>query len=330
MPPPSTPWRPALRCCAVVVPKPAGTRENSRLSEIGHIITTAMLIANGCLVRHGHGTAFRVSERARDWWLRVHVLLPLRWRRAVNSPINGSHNRLLTVLSHADRDLLNPRLEVIELDARQILEVPSDPVGHVYFVESGLVSVVGTTVPDHRIEVGMVGYEGMTGLCIVLGDDRSANETVVQSSGSAMRLPTETLRDLMGTSRSLTSTLLRYVSVFMVQGSQTALANGRGRLDERLARWLLMWHDRVLADDLIITHEFLAVLLGVRRQGLTLALHELEGRGLIRPTRSHVRVLDRDGLQQAANGFYGIPEAEYDRSIGYSPLRAPPRRPSVA
>jgi CRP-like cAMP-binding protein len=234
----------------------------------------------------------------------------------VNSPENGSRNRLLAVLSHADRDLLKPSLEVIELDARQVLEAPSDPVRHVYFVESGLVSVVGTTEPDHRIEVGMVGYEGMTGLCIVLGDDRSANETVVQSSGSALRLSTEALRELMKVSRSLTTTLLRYVNVFMVQGSQTALANGRGRLDERLARWLLMWHDRVLADELIITHEFLALLLGVRRQGVTVALHELEGKGLIRSTRSHVRVLDRDGLQKAANGFYGIPEAEYDRAIG--------------
>ena len=248
----------------------------------------------------------------------------------MNSPNNGSRNRLLAVLSHADRDLLAPRLEGIELDPRQILEVPSDPISHVYFVESGLVSVVGTTQPDHRIEVGMVGYEGMTGLCIVLGDDRSANETVVQSAGSAMRLPTEALRELMKASRSLTSTLLRYVNVFMVQGSQTALANGRGRLDERLARWLLMWHDRVLADELIITHEFLAVLLGVRRQGVTVALHELEGKGLIRSTRSHVRVLDRDGLQQAANGFYGIPEAEYDRSIGFAVGRAPPGRPSFA
>jgi len=234
----------------------------------------------------------------------------------VNSPNNGSRNRLLAVLSHADRDLLVPRLEGIELDPRQILEVPSDPISHVYFVESGLVSVVGTTQPDHRIEVGMVGYEGMTGLCIVLGDDRSANETVVQSSGSALRISTEALRELMKVSRSLTTTLLRYVNVFMVQGSQTALANGRGRLDERLARWLLMWHDRVLADELVITHEFLALLLGVRRQGVTVALHELEGKGLIRSTRSHVRVLDRDGLQKAANGFYGIPEAEYDRAIG--------------
>src|SRR5258708_32079953 len=171
---------------------------------------------------------------------------PLRWRRAVNSPNNGSRNRLLAVLSHADRDLLTPSLEVIELDARQILEAPSDPISYVYFVESGLVSVVGTTRPDHRIEVGMVGYEGMTGLCIVLGDDRSANETVVQSSGSAMRLPTEALRELMKASRSLTSTLLRYVNVFMVQGNQTALANGLRRLDERIARRVTQTHILVL------------------------------------------------------------------------------------
>jgi CRP-like cAMP-binding protein len=242
----------------------------------------------------------------------------------VNSPVNGWRNRLLAGLSRTDHDLLVPALEMIELDARQVLEAPSDPISHVYFVESGLVSVVGTTVPDHRIEVGMVGYEGMTGLCIVLGDDRSANETVVQSSGSAMRLPTKALREMMGASRSLTATLLRYVNVFMVQGSQTALANGRGRLDERLARWLLMWHDRVLADELIITHEFLALLLGVRRQGVTVTLHELEGKGLIRSTRSHVRILDREGLQRAANGFYGVPEAEYDRSIGFA-AGPPPR-----
>jgi CRP-like cAMP-binding protein len=194
--------------------------------------------------------------------------------------------------------------------------------------KSGLISVVGTTEPDHRIEVGMVGYEGMTGLAIVLGDDRSVNETLVQSAGSAMRLSTKLLGEMMEASGSLTSTLMRYVNVFMVQGSQTALANGRGRLDERLARWLLMWHDRVLQDDLLITHEFLSVLLGVRRQGVTVTLHDLEGKGLIRSTRSHIRVIDRDGLQEAANGFYGIPEAEYDRTIGYATSRAIPVRPT--
>jgi CRP-like cAMP-binding protein len=152
------------------------------------------------------------------------------------------------------------------------------------------------------------------------------NETMVQSAGAAMRLPGKSLRKMMAASESFTATLLRYVNVFMVQGSQTALANGRGRLDERLARWLLMWHDRVLEDDLLITHEFLALLLGVRRQGVTVALHDLEGKGLIRSARSHIRILDRDGLQEAANGFYGIPEAEYDRAIGYA-RRAPPGRP---
>jgi CRP-like cAMP-binding protein len=141
----------------------------------------------------------------------------------VNSPVNGSRNRLLAVLSHADHDLVTPGLEVISLDARQVLETPGDPIDHVYFVESGLVSVVGTSQPDHRIEVGMVGYEGMTGLALVLGDDRSVNETMVQSAGSAMRLPGKALRKMMAASESFTATLLRYVNVFMVQGSQTAL-----------------------------------------------------------------------------------------------------------
>jgi DNA-binding transcriptional regulator YhcF (GntR family) len=89
-----------------------------------------------------------------------------------------------------------------------------------------------------------------------------------------------------------------------------------------------MWHDRVLEDDLLITHEFLALLLGVRRQGVTVALHDLEGKGLIRSTRSHIRIVDRDGLQEAANGFYGVPEAEYDRAIGNRTRRTPSVRPT--
>ena len=238
----------------------------------------------------------------------------------MNSPVNGSRNRLLAVLSHADRDLVTPALEVIALDARRVLETPGDPIEHVYFVESGLVSVVGTTHPDHRIEVGMIGHEGMTGVGVVLGDDRSLNEALVQSSGSAWRIATPALHQAMSDSATLTATLLRFVHVFFSQASQTALANGRGKLDERLARWLLMWHDRLRDDNLIITHEFLALLLGVRRQGVTVALHDLEGRGLIKSTRSLVKILHRDGLQRAANGFYGAPEAEYDRAIG---LRVP-------
>ena len=232
---------------------------------------------------------------------------------------------------------MRPFLEVVNLDARQILDAPRGPISHVYFVESGLVSVVGMASPDRRIEVGMVGYEGMTGLDVVLGDDSSPNETLVQCSGSASRISTVALRQIMKKSESITARLLHYVRVFLVQTSQTALSNGRGKLDERLARWLLMWDDRVFDAGSTITHDFLALLLGVTRPGVTIALHVLEGKGLIRSTRSRVRILDRDGLRLATNGFYGVPEAEYERSIGQlagglspemcNPPHDPPRRP---
>lgn len=234
----------------------------------------------------------------------------------MNSAAEPVHNRLLASLPASDFEMLRPSLERVDLEARQVLEQPRQPIADIYFVQSGLISVVGTTHPDHRIEVGMVGHEGMTGLCVVLGDDRSANETLVQSAGSALRISAAALRSAMQRSPRLNTLLLRYTHVFLLQGSQTALANGRGKLDERLARWLLMWHDRLGGDDLVITHEFLALLLGVRRQGVTETLHALEGAGLVRSSRSLIKILDRDGLQTAANGFYGIPEAEYDRSIG--------------
>lgn len=231
---------------------------------------------------------------------------------------NGSRNRLLSALSDSDRALLQPHLEFVGLDVDQMLEKPGDPISHVYFIETGLVSIVGMTKPNHRIEVGMIGYEGMTGFGVVLGHDRSANELLVQAGGSALRICASSLRKAMASSQSLTSTLLSYVYTFMVQGSQTALANGRGRLDERLARWLLMWHDRIRSDEFAITHELLALLLGVRRPGVTVALHELEGRGLIRSFRRRIRIIDRTGLELAASGFYGIPECEYERSIGFA------------
>ncbi len=230
-------------------------------------------------------------------------------------PSSGQRNRLLAYLSNSEGDEFTG-LERVELKARQVLESPGKPIAAAYFVESGLVSVVGTTRPNHRIEVGMIGFEGMTGTAIVLGDDRSSSEYVVQSAGEAFRISTSDLRAAMAKHPARMALFLRYIHVLMGQGSQTALANGRGRLGERLARWILMWQDRIGKDGLVVTHEFLSVLLGVRRSGVTVALHVLEGKSLIRATRTLIRVMDRKGLQAAANGFYGIPEAEYDRLIG--------------
>jgi CRP-like cAMP-binding protein len=232
-------------------------------------------------------------------------------------------NRLLKSLSAADRATLLPDLEATSLSTWQIIERSNERIPYVYFLTSGLASIVGTTQPEQRIEVGMVGYEGMTGLAVVLGDDRSTNETVIQAAGTALRIPSAVLRRTLQDSTTLSAALLRYVHVFMMQCSQTALANGRGRLSERLARWLLMWQDRLKTRHLTVTHEFLALLLGVRRQGVTLALHELEGQGFIKGTRNRITVVDRDGLLGLASGFYGVPEAEYDRTI--RPRRAPRR-----
>lgn len=225
-------------------------------------------------------------------------------------------NRLLTALPSSDRALLQPHLESVPLAVGQILERPGASITHAYFPESGLVSIIGANRANRRIEVGMVGHEGATGLGIMLGIDRAPNEALVQSAGAAWRLPTAALRRAIAGSRTLNDALLRFVHVFMIQGNQTAIAAGRGKIDERLARGLLMWHDRVREDSFLVTHDFLALLLGVRRPGVTVALHELEGKGLIRSTRSMVHILDRRGLERAAHGFYGIPEAEYERSIG--------------
>jgi CRP-like cAMP-binding protein len=220
------------------------------------------------------------------------------------------------MMAPAALDRFAPGIETVELDARHILEVPGEVIRDIYFVESGLVSVVGTAPQGHRIEIGMVGYEGMSGVGIVLGDDRSPNEAMVQSDGTALRISARALREAMAASPSLASILMRYAHVFMIQSGQTALAHGRGRLDERLARSLLMWDDRIRPEPITVTHEFLALLLGVRRPGLTDTMNDLEGRGLIRSSRGKVLLLDREGLKLAANGFYGVPEAEYDRALG--------------
>jgi CRP-like cAMP-binding protein len=233
---------------------------------------------------------------------------------------SGHRNRLLATLTRQEMELLRPALEEVPLNLRQVLEAPGKPIPYAYFILNGLASVIAHTRHDRQIEVGMVGFEGMTGLAIVLGGDRSSNETLVQAPGSGLRIPSDRLRQAMDTSPALRGKMLRYVDAFMTQVSQTALANGRAKLEERLARWILMSHDRFASrfasGELKITHEFLAVMLGVRRPGVTIGLHYLEGKGLIRSTRGLIMVLDREGLIEQANGTYGVPEAEYERLFG--------------
>lgn len=227
------------------------------------------------------------------------------------------YNLLLAALSADDLAALGA-LENVELEVREIIERPGEPVPAIYFPRRGLISVVAQTAAEESIEVGMIGYEGMTGISFLLGSDCAVNQVIVQSRVEALRLPVAALQAAMVARPHMELMFRRYAQVFFVQISQTALANGRGLLSQRLARWLLMWHDRSRRLDLSVTHDFLGVLLGTRRATVTVSLHELEGRGLIRAKRNTIEVLDRSGLEAAANGYYGIPEAEYSRLLGAS------------
>jgi CRP-like cAMP-binding protein len=227
-----------------------------------------------------------------------------------------SNNQLLSRLPASDWDLIKAHLESVPFPLRMELEAPNTPIEHVFFPESGMGSVVAISATGERLEVGVIGREGMTGSVVVMGDDRSPHESFVQVEGEAQRIRAEDLRSAMGQSSTLRPLLMQYVQAFTIQTAHTALANGRSKLEARLARWLLMCHDRADGDDLGLTHEFLSLMLGVRRTGVTLALHLLEAKGLIQSKRKRILIVDRAGLEEAAAGSYGTPEAEYRRLIG--------------
>jgi len=211
--------------------------------------------------------------------------------------------------------LIGPRLVRVNLKLRQDLEKPNKPIEHVYFPETGIVSVVAVHPDDNRVEIGIIGCEGMTGIPILLGNERSPHSTYIQVAGRGQRIAASDLRRAIDASPSLKTVLLKYVQAFMVQTSHTAIANARASLAERLARWLLMAHDRVPKDELELTHEFLSLMMGVRRAGVTEALHELVDKKLIEARRGNITVVDRKGIAQLAGHFYGTPEAEYRRLL---------------
>jgi CRP-like cAMP-binding protein len=238
-------------------------------------------------------------------------------------PVPTLRNHMLSQLAQSDRDLLAPHLEPVEFGVRHGIDDINKPIKHVYFPESGIVSVVAISAPDRQIEAGIIGREGMTGLVLATGGERSPYSTFVQVGGHGTRIQAGHLRSAMATSPSLQRALLRFVAGFMVQVAHTALANGRATVDQRLARWLLMAHDRMDGDQFALTHELLALMLGVRRAGVTTALRQLEGRRLIAKKRGLISIADRAGLENYATGLYGYPEAELLRLTGWKPGRAP-------
>jgi CRP-like cAMP-binding protein len=230
--------------------------------------------------------------------------------------VTSSGNRLLASLSTDDFGLLEPHLEPVTLGLRKYLERPNMRIGAAYFPEAGFASVVAVQSQGKLVEVGLIGREGMTGLPIVLGNHRSPHATYIQAPGKGTCIPATQLRKATQTSLSLRDALLKFVQVFNVQTTHTAIANAQSRMDVRLARWLLMAQDRIGGETLALTHEFLSLMLGVRRAGVTEALIQLRKLGLISYQRGQITVQNRKGLERAAGKAYGTPVAEYRRLIG--------------
>ena len=223
-------------------------------------------------------------------------------------------NCLLAALAPAELARLRPHLDLVILPQRQVLSEPHKPIEHAYFPQQGFISLVQPMADKSMVEVGIIGREGLVGSPVLLGANTSPVMAMVQAPGPALRIPASVLLKEVASSAELSGLLLRYVQALHVQVAQTAACNGRHTLPERLARWLLTAHDRVAGDDLPLSHELLAMMLGMRRSGVTVAVGALKKAGLINNGHARITILDRQGLEAAACECYRAVRDEYENS----------------
>ena len=224
-------------------------------------------------------------------------------------------NGLLAALRPEDLEGLRPHLKYMELIHRQVLLKAGAPIEHVYFPLQGMVSLVRQLEDGVEIEVGIVGNDGIAGAPIILGTTVMPCEAMVQLPGAALRLPADILRAELDRSPELKALLLRYVQAFFAQISQSVACNGRHSLEQRLARWMLMAHDCVEGDELLLSHEFLAMMLARRRAGVTTAVGTLKSAGVISNSHGRIVIRDRKGLETAACECYRTVKQEFARLL---------------
>jgi CRP-like cAMP-binding protein len=225
-------------------------------------------------------------------------------------------NLLLRALVPADFLLLESHLERVSLNLKDPLFSPGEPIDCVYFLEDGVASIVSDQEGGEMVEVGLYGREGMSGTAVLLGAGQSPLRSMVQVGNPiAQRIESGRLLEACAASIELNLLLMRYAQCLNIQAALTAASNAQYALPERLARWLLMCHDRTDGDRMELTHEFLSMMLAVRRSGVTVTLHTLEATGAIRSSRGVVVVMNRSRLEEIAGESYGQAEAEYRRLI---------------
>jgi len=244
------------------------------------------------------------------------ALLSLLEAAVATHPREQYRNELLRRLSGADLALIEPGLAALPLPLRKSLQRRGSVIADVYFVETGIVSVVALGAKREKpVEAGLIGREGMTGIELILADNRSQQDVYIQVAGSGHHIKAADLQRATEESESLRRLFLRFAGGFLTQVTETALANGSATIDRRLSRWLLMAQDRLDDAALPLTHEFLGLMLGVRRSGVTVAIQELAHDGLVESRRGRVVIVDRAGLIERAGDIYGRSHAEQQRLL---------------
>ncbi len=225
-------------------------------------------------------------------------------------------NRLLALLSSRDYAALRPHLERSPLDYRQSLYRADKPIEFVYFIETGVGSLVNTMANGQAAEVGTIGNEGVVGVPLVLGDDRAPTAVYIQVPGEGLRMAAAVFTKELARSATMQAVMLRYVHALFNQVAQSAACNHFHSLEQRCSRWLLMTRDRMHSDEFVLTQEFLAMMLGVTRPGVSIAAGGLQRAGLITYKRGKVSILDRQGLKDRSCECYEVSKREFDRLLG--------------
>jgi CRP-like cAMP-binding protein len=227
-------------------------------------------------------------------------------------------NRILGALPQEEFDRLRPHLREVSFDIGHIIYQPEETIESVYFVNRGIVSWLATLEDGNTVEAGVIGPEGVAGVAALLGASSTPNQGLAQSDVVASRI---SARDLIGEFRrngELNRMILRFVHSLFTQVAQTAACNRLHTLDQRLARWLLMSHDRNANNGFPLTQEFLSRMLGVRRAGVSVSANSLRQNGLIDYHRGNIQIVDRSGLEKASCECYQIVKEEYEQTLPIS------------
>jgi CRP-like cAMP-binding protein len=237
----------------------------------------------------------------------------------MNTAPHSNHkfrNRILSALPQGEYERVQPNLLHVELPKGEVVYEPNSHIPFVYFPDSGSVSIVAEMEDGSQVEVGIAGREGMVGLPILLGADSSPFKAFVQIPGAGMRIKSEAFKDEVNRCGEMNRLLLCYAHAFFVNTAMAAVCNRLHRIDARLARWLLTAEDRAQTQSLELTHEFLSIMLGSRRAGVTEAVGRMQAEGLIESRRGLIRILDQDGLEAVSCECYRVVRSEFDRLLG--------------